>query len=772
MNPGLTTHDIDLIERDTALRRLHSLLDPHRYKALIRSTAPQFDISGAKLTYIRYKPFTNCVAGYEFMADGRIHYAYAKTFSDDQHEKQSKAGAHEGIALQFFPDDSKLRSLKKIDGGEREEKFIQRVFSDRDDLWGGRIVPIRYKPERRFVSRLVLKEQSVAVIKMHTGSSYSRLRNGNKSFKSRDNLVVARRIGHSDRHRVLAFAWLPGELLSDSLRDGSLEPAALLSVGRALSHIHAHNSNRLPVNEPNSIAEHIDAVAQQVAFLCPELARHVSKTARQIGAMLLDQPHYFCATHGDFYAKQILIDRDRVGVLDFDESAAADPMSDIGNFFAHLERDRLRFELEDQIDECQEALLTGYSAAGQPIDRQRIALFHAANLFKLLPHPFRFRENDWPQQTAFMLDRVQLLLNNVDASNIESAWPSELASTENNPLHFTLEDNALPFLRDALDCEVSYPFLSKALREFEPGVSFPSVSEARLRRHKLGRRCLIEYTLHGHTADETVAKRSIIGKARSKKLDKSTFDLTLQLWRGPFNETADDGLYVPEPIGVVPEFNMWLQRKIEGYTVTRFLLEPAAPTICRMVARMLHKLSKHGPTPKRTHTISDELDVLDRRLPDAAASHPRWAERIFQVLSACHELAESVPPPTPAPLHRDFYPDNVLVTDTGLYLLDLDLYCLGDPALDAGNFIGHIIEYSLRTQGRPDALDECTRAFEDAFVELAGSQLQPSVSIYTTLTLARHIHISTQILDRRATTGALLALCERRLAEVHAKNLV
>src|SRR5437773_3836244 len=32
-----------------------------------------------------------------------------------------------------------------------------------------------------------------------------------------------------------------------------------------------------------------------------------------------------------------------------------------------------------------------------------------------------------------------------------------------------------------------------------------------------------------------------------------------------------------------------------------------------------------------------------------------------------------------------------------VWLLDFDLYCQGDPALDIGNFVGHLTEQSLRT---------------------------------------------------------------------------
>jgi aminoglycoside phosphotransferase (APT) family kinase protein len=105
----------------------------------------------------------------------------------------------------------------------------------------------------------------------------------------------------------------------------------------------------------------------------------------------------------------------------------------------------------------------------------------------------------------------------------------------------------------------------------------------------------------------------------------------------------------------------------------------------------------------------------------------------------------------------------VIVEGSRLYLLDFDLYCEGDPALDIGNFVGHITEHSLRTLGDPAALATAEAAIEERFVELSGLAARSAVRAYATLTLARHVHLSTLHADRRPYTGALIELCEERL---------
>src|SRR5439155_8520258 len=120
------------------------------------------------------------------------------------------------------------------------------------------------------------------------------------------------------------------------------------------------------------------------------------------------------------------------------------------------------------------------------------------------------------------------------------------------------------------------------------------------------------------------------------------------------------------------------------------------------------------------------------------------------------------PEPTTCGIHRDFYADQVIVDGERLFLLDFDLYCEGDPALDIGNFLGHITEQSLRILGDAGALADRERAMEERFVELTGTA-PAAVRAYATLTLVRHVYLSTLSPDRRLFTQSLIELCEERL---------
>ena len=331
-----------------------------------------------------------------------------------------------------------------------------------------------------------------------------------------------------------------------------------------------------------------------------------------------------------------------------------------------------------------------------------------------------------------------------------------------DPLGVT-NDPAMSSLAAALDpAKVRRRFRGR-LRRLTGENGLPHLRTIRVTRYKPGRRCVIEYDLEVERPDAAPEMVTLIGKVRRLRSGKSGYRLLSALWEAGFGADSADGITVAEPIGVVPEFRMWLQRKVQGQVATDLLAEPGGEDLVRRIAEAAHKVHRAGVLAKRRHTMNDELRILHERLPTVARSEPQWAERIERLLDACDCLGAGTPKPEPCGIHRDFYADQVIVAGPRLCLIDFDLYCEGDPALDIGNFLGHIREQSLRSLGDPEALADLEVAMEERFVELAGEETRPAVRAYKLLTLARHVHLSTLFPERRPFTGNLLELCEEHL---------
>jgi Phosphotransferase enzyme family len=325
------------------------------------------------------------------------------------------------------------------------------------------------------------------------------------------------------------------------------------------------------------------------------------------------------------------------------------------------------------------------------------------------------------------------------------------------------DDPEMPSIATALDP-------NEAQRQFEHRLGHLAgedgsfrVREIRVARYKPGRRCVIEYDLDVEQPDAPPEAITLLGKVRVRRFGKSGYRLLSAFWNAGFDADAPDGICVPEPVGTVSKFRMWLQRKVQGHSATEVLAAPGGVKLARRIADAAHKIHRAGVPAERRHSMVDELRILHERLPVVRPAEPRWAERIERILEASDHLGAATPEPEPCGIHRDFYADQMLVDGSRLYLLDFDLYCEGDPALDIGNFLGHITEQSLRAFGDPEALAEIEEAAEERFVELSGEKTRSAVRAYKTLTLVRHIHLSTLFPERRPFTERLLALCEERL---------
>jgi aminoglycoside phosphotransferase (APT) family kinase protein len=144
---------------------------------------------------------------------------------------------------------------------------------------------------------------------------------------------------------------------------------------------------------------------------------------------------------------------------------------------------------------------------------------------------------------------------------------------------------------------------------------------------------------------------------------------------------------------------------------------------------------------------------------------PDNSDDILDVLSHCKRQVNQLDAlKSPTTIHRDFYHDQVLIDNDHVYLLDLDLLCNGDPALDIGNFIAHIEEQCLRQFDEPHYAQLQIERFIQRYQELAGCDLRSRIETYTTLSWARHIFISNRIPQRNPWTERIIQQCKQRIS--------
>ncbi len=322
----------------------------------------------------------------------------------------------------------------------------------------------------------------------------------------------------------------------------------------------------------------------------------------------------------------------------------------------------------------------------------------------------------------------------------------------------------MSYLRFAIEPYQARTDLLKSLRRFIGGIEKIDITAITVLRHKPGRRAVIEYILEAEGRKFPKTQFALLGKSSTKGTDTATFELHQALWKSGMDAAAADGISVPRAMGVISETRMWLQERVAGVSAVELLAGADGVALARRMAEAAHKLHQVKVKLRREHTMSDELRMLAERMALLTQARPEWQDRLARVMAAGRRMGERAPKNRLGPVHRDFYPAQMLVDGARLWVLDCEMFCQGDPALDVGNCIAHITEQSLRTTGSATTFADREQAMRERFVELASPNVRGTVDAYAILGLVRHVHISTLIPERQTFSEPLLYLCEERLA--------
>ncbi|HAO0394840.1 TPA: phosphotransferase [Escherichia coli] len=291
---------------------------------------------------------------------------------------------------------------------------------------------------------------------------------------------------------------------------------------------------------------------------------------------------------------------------------------------------------------------------------------------------------------------------------------------------------------------------------------------SRLLRQKPGRRALIEYRLERGGNSPPLL---IVGKYREKGVDKFSFCCQQALWSDGFHQ--QNRIRVPEPLMLLPEKRMWLQRHVDGLLLTDVLLSDVFSRHGQIstgtaVGYALSVLQQHGGLARvvngRWWTLTDELSVLEQGLTIAAEENAALHGRINALMKGLREVAVVLSGTRKSSLHRDFYPDQIISNRNDrhcLTLLDFDLCCTGPSALDAGNWLAHVCELGIRHRGDYRIFHAHESAFVESWLSHMSGVTAKETEGFRLLSLARHIFLSTRIPGRKHTTPLLLAYCEK-----------
>ncbi len=615
----LSPADLELVRRDPQLPGLATVLDPLAMLAALQERWPGRHFAAPSITYLRYKPGTSCLAGYRIMLDGLPLTFSANARRRDaadkldkawtRHEEASRLGPGrdllpvQSVALAIWPNDRRLQFLRHFEDRNKQRKLLAALGLPEDCM----IVPVRHRPERRFVGQILRLGEPVALLKLYRKGDFARSCINAAAFSDDEIIRVPALIGQSRRHSAVATRWLAGPALMPG-------PGQAGRIGEALARLHRQQPEGLARLTHDDQLQSICAIADAVADISPQLGRDAQQAVGRFAAALQDSGQDSgkppVSVHGDFYLAQLIDTDGGIGMVDFDEAAMGPAGWDAGNILGHL-----MYGGSSGTGEFGEAMLSGYNEGGGQLSQAEVRVQTGISLMRLAANPFRERNPDWPDEIAAKIALAESMLK-----------PAR-TTVRHPPV-----DPAMPMIEAALDPEGAGRYLARAGAIPEEA----RIATARVVRHKPGRRCMIAYQFSG--SDEV-----LLGKISSKGVDTGSFSLQYELWQADFDDSAADGIRIPQPIAQIPRLGMWLQRRVDAALFDTGTLPPAR------AAQAIAKLHAAAIVSRKLHPIEAELHILGERLDALAARREPWAERIGRLKAGAHRLAAMASPALAAP---------------------------------------------------------------------------------------------------------------------------
>jgi aminoglycoside phosphotransferase (APT) family kinase protein len=214
--------------------------------------------------------------------------------------------------------------------------------------------------------------------------------------------------------------------------------------------------------------------------------------------------------------------------------------------------------------------------------------------------------------------------------------------------------------------------------------------------------------------------------------------------------------------------NLWLQAPLPGTNATTAIRPDSDPAISGRIGRALRELHCLNVPANLTHAHADELSILQGLLQGVAEKKKSMAADITAVMEGVSSALGRFPTKSVTGIHRDFYPAQVLIAgDDKVAFVDFDLFCVGDPLIDVGNFVAHLKETALREYHDADALQHHESRFLTSYCGSAESVDDQAAAIdaHVLVSLARHIFISRRIAARKQITQPIIELCLRLIGE-------
>ena len=241
----------------------------------------------------------------------------------------------------------------------------------------------------------------------------------NSPLGSSNTVTIAEPLGYDSDLRIMIQGPIRQEktleeLIVRAVKDRTTEAVdeltnGLLKTARGLAELHQSGiALGKEFGWEDDMGE-VREVVDRLSVSLPQLAQAANPLIERLSHLeASSQPDPRVSAHGTFRPAQVLIHHGEIGFIDFDSFGQAEPAKDLGLFlcaFMRVGMATVKFDDDDELDVSSEPLddaarlarfewlmslsesfLQEYESSYRPVNRQRVALFEALEIFILILH--------------------------------------------------------------------------------------------------------------------------------------------------------------------------------------------------------------------------------------------------------------------------------------------------------------------------------------------------------------------------------------------------
>jgi hypothetical protein len=294
------------------------------------------------------------------------------------------------------------------------------------------------------------------------------------------------------------------------------------------------------------------------------------------------------------------------------------------------------------------------------------------------------------------------------------------------------KDKELPSLKALTDAEQARLLLKQALRAQSPGYEQVSIRSCtpEVLLNKPGKSAIIRYKLdYGSEGTEQGWQHIVILKLYSDDIGRNTFDGMRAVWNAGLRTSAE--VRVPEPLAYLADQQATLMGSVPEERDLEKLLnalllsdDPAAQAelheVFHATGVALAAFHRCGGTVDGTTTWNQGFAEAAQQLIYLRVPFPKPIADVDRLVERLYALEAAVPADPLVPSHGAFRPEQVLLANQQISIIDFDYCCMAEPAFDIALFRATTMDnglYDERIRPRDEAEVELRRMRIDALNE-------------------------------------------------------